>query len=275
MAHSSQPAMSDPDGGAGRWRPPVAGAALALSWIALFAALGALYLRLGGSSDDVIAGWINSDTLYPVHLFIDTLVDGYPFQGWQFSIAPCWFPDLALAGAFYGLVRNPILATLLAGFAQLPLLALAFAWIARASRSRAPSREAVLVLGSGTALALAVALHPGFTLPGLSRFFLPQSHIGSMAIALWAVALAVPWAADPTSRRKRTLAAFAVVSFLAGMSNLMFLAHAIVPLTGALLLGAAFGLCRWKASAVVVAAGWATALAGLLVNRLGFHTTLV
>src|ERR1700719_3837007 len=62
--------------------------------IALFLSLACLYQRLALLSD--APPWINSDTLWPVNLIIDLFVDKYHLNGWQFSIAPCWFPDVFL-----------------------------------------------------------------------------------------------------------------------------------------------------------------------------------
>src|SRR3954464_1162094 len=84
-------------------------------WIGLLFAYAALYRRLAIARPDVFMWWFNSDTLYPVHLLVDWMRDGYPPSGWMFSVAPCWFPDVILDAIFLPLTHNIVLTNLLAG----------------------------------------------------------------------------------------------------------------------------------------------------------------
>src|ERR1700687_754034 len=82
---------------------------LALAWIGFLLSLLYLYRQLGASDPAVLGLWLNSDTLWQANVFTDLLVDHYRLSGWVFSIAPCWFPDLALTGVFWMITRNVIL----------------------------------------------------------------------------------------------------------------------------------------------------------------------
>jgi hypothetical protein len=88
--------------------------------------LVSLFRQLGSGDPTVIRLWLNSDTLWPANVFTDVFRDHYSLSGWLFSIAPCWFPDVAATGIFWLLTRNVVLATLFAGFIQIALLVGAF-----------------------------------------------------------------------------------------------------------------------------------------------------
>jgi hypothetical protein len=116
------------DGEPSPWRLLLSrmGDPVTLAWIGLALSLIHLYRRLGAAHPFVLGAWLSSDTLLPADVAIDLFKDGFPFSGWTFSIAPCWFPDVFLAGAFWAITRNAITATLLSGFVQPALLVGAF-----------------------------------------------------------------------------------------------------------------------------------------------------
>src|SRR5947209_7854311 len=173
-----------------------------LGWAGLLLAFLFLLIRLGFEDGSGIGMWISSDTLYPVNVFTDVLKDGYSFSSWRFSIAPCWFPDLAATGLFWLITQNVILATLLAGFIQVAAIVGAFHIIGKAIEIQSLRLQDTLLLGTGVAITVYVAFHTGEYYPAMRQLFLPQSHIGSMLLVLYAwgmVLQMVRWQLDGIS----------------------------------------------------------------------------
>ena len=154
---ASQPTLAKPhsaataDRSAGvNWprRPRALATPTGLAWLGFLLSLIFLFCQLSSSSPAVLNMWLSSDTLYPVNVFTDTFIDGYSLSGWQFSIAPCWFPDLVLVGLFFGLTQNVILATLLAGFIQIALIVGAFVLVRKAVQDDKARRSGCFTAGS-------------------------------------------------------------------------------------------------------------------------------
>ena len=150
-----------------------------LAWAGYVLAIIHLFRQLGCVEPDILGLWLNSDTLWQANVFTDIFRDRYSLSGWVFSIAPCWFPDLFVTGAFWLLTRNVILATLLAGFLQLALLIGALHLCRKALSIDAAPLQHALLSGAAVTVALYVAGHPGRTYPGLYQFFLPQTHVAA------------------------------------------------------------------------------------------------
>jgi hypothetical protein len=244
-----------------------------LAWLGLALSLLYLFRALGNAdSAELDALWINSDTLYPVNVTTDILHDGYPFSGWRFSIAPCWFPDLFISGLFWIFTHNVITATLLAGFIQLALIVGAFDLMRRAIGVRSEALQTVSLLGVSAWITLYVATRPGMDYPDLYRFFIPQSHVGSLIMSLYALALGLRLLNKGSGA---TRAIYAGVCFAAGMSNLMFFPQMLAPLTAAIALAVFFNVIPVSKSWAPLAIGWPSAIAGAVVNSFLLHTTSV
>ena len=250
----------------------------------LFACLGlivsmvCLFFKLGAADPASLNVWISSDTLYPVNVSTDVLGDGFSLSGWRFSIAPCWFPDIFATGFFWVVTRNPIAATLLAGSVQLGLLVAAFLVIRAAVGLGNRSLQNVFLLAVSVSITLFVAAHPGFTYPDFYRFFLPQSHVGSLIMSLAALALGllcIRQASERARVSRATLILYAAVCLLAGMSNLMFLPQMLLPFTIAIAFAALFHILALRDCWQPILAGWPAAAAGMVLNRVLFHTTAV
>jgi hypothetical protein len=256
-------------------RPPIVWsiASLSVAWIALLLSLVYLYRQLGaaGAALDL---WISSDTLYPVNVFMDIFQDGYSLSGWQFSIAPCWFPDLFSAGLFWAVTADPISATLLAGFIQIALMLGAFGIFRRALGNRRSAIHDLSLIGVAIAITLWVAAHPGQRYPGLFQFFLPQTHVGSLLMVLYGLGLGLLCVkAHEENRRVRWIAGvYGVICFLAGMSNVLFFANMLVPLTISLCAGTRVGIVPARSLSVPLLAGWPAAIAGAVSNRVFVNT---
>ena len=222
--------------------------------------------------------WVTSDTLYPVNVTTDILHDGYSLSGWRFSIAPCWFPDLFTTGLFWVFTHKAITATLLAGFIQLALIVGAFHLIRRAIGMGSASLQMVLLLGVSVWITLYVSARPEQVYPDLYRFFLPQSHIGSLIMSLYALVLGFILL-DQSHRSSgislATVSAYAAVCFAAGMSNLMFFPQMVCPFTAAVALAVFFNILPASKCRAAVAVPWPSAIAGAIVNRVLLHATSV
>src|SRR5579884_658240 len=248
------------------------------AWAALLVALICLYQRLGDSNPVALSIWISSDTLYPVNVFTDVFRDHYSLSGWRFSIAPCWFPDLSLTGLLWFVLRNPILATLLAGFFQIVLLVGSVYCIARAIGRPLTILQQSLLLLAAVLVTLYVATHTGATYPLLYQIFLPQTHIGSMLLTLygWALALAMVSSGLRATRVSPVLViAYATLCAAAGMSNALFFTQMLAPFTAAALCFAWMRLARFGGVYLPIALGWPAAAAGAVLNRFLFHAAPV
>jgi hypothetical protein len=249
-----------------------------IGWSCLVLALLFLFIRLGLSDDSTLGIWISSDTLYPVNVFTDVLQDGYSLSGWKFSIASCWFPDLMGVGLFWLVTRNIIASTLLGGFVQIGLIVGAFHIIGKAVGTRNIQMQDAFLLASGALITLYVALHPGTYYPKLYIFFLPQTHVGSMVFVLfgWGMAL---WLIHKELAGAKVsawlISAYGILCLLAGMSNLLFFVHMLVPLTATLAILIFFGIITFRQCLKPLASGWVSAVIGIVLNRILFNVTNV
>lgn len=244
------------------------------AWIAWILSLSYLLKRLGDADVNTLAVWISSDTLYPVNLFSDLFLDGYAVSGWRFSIAPCWFPDLLLAGMFMAVTRNAILATLLAGFVQMGLLVGALRLCRKAIGIGGSGVQDVFLLATAVGITLYVADHPGVTYPGLYQFFLPQTHVGSMLVVLYALGLGLLMMSPrrPSSQQPRYIfVIYGALCLLGGLSNLLFFVQLLAPLTVSVAIAVFFGLTCIRQSWSPILIGWPSAILGAVLNRVLFN----
>lgn len=247
----------------------------ALSWLGLGLSLLLLFVRLSEADWGALDLWISSDTLYPVNVFTDVFSDGFKISGWRFSIAPCWFPDLLATGMFFALTHNVILATLAAGFIQVVAIALlgrAFGTALGLARPGASEPMLLLVL---VAITISVALAPGVTEPGLYKLFLPQTHVGTLCAALATLAVALGITRREEERRATgwvAVAAYLMLCALGAMSNLLFVANVLGPLTVVVAIFVPLRLLRRRTGGLLLL-GWPAAVIGVVLNRILFRTT--
>jgi len=240
-------------------------------WLALILSLACLYQRLALIGE--APAWVNSDTLWPVNLITDLFVDNYHLHGWQFSIAPCWSPDVVLVGLAYGATRNAVTATILGGFLQFLLLIAGVGLCWRALRLRAHVAAETLTLLTGVWVTLYTALHINAGYGAYHQFFLPQTHIGNLVNLVWALGLALLLLDRADDRWRRTLGwAYAAVCLTATMSNVLFAVHFLFPVTVAIALLWATGRPRAPGMWLVLA-GWPAAILGFAANRFLLNAT--
>ena len=249
-----------------------------IAWSGLAVALLCIYRSLGLADTRSLGIWINSDTLYPVNVSTDLFHDGYSLAGWRFSIAPVWFPDMFATGIFWALTRNVIVATLLAGFIQVGLIIGALHVIGKAVGVRSlPLQDSILLL-VGVLVSLYVAEHPGAYYPALYRFFLPQTHVGSLLSVLWAWALLLVLIRSRQAGQKMSgviVIAYAAVCVLGGMSNLLFFPHMLAAISAGLLFGIFLGAVKIGDCWLLTATGWLAAAVGAVLNRVLVTATSV
>jgi hypothetical protein len=213
-----------------------------ITWclVAQALAFAALNTALGASPMGQ-EGWVNADTTFPFHLGKDVLVDGYPLSGWQLPIASFLFPDVVLAsGLLLACGCDMPAAFALYCVAQFSLLigGGVMCILASGIKHRTPAIVGILLGGVALTLLATVQALPGI-LPGESwlfehshsmqvrQLFIPQSHAGTAALALWCQALLV-W----LLRRGITgwrgwagLGSLAVLAALGGLSNMLFFVY--------------------------------------------------
>jgi hypothetical protein len=220
--------------------------------------------------------WITSDTLYPVNVFTDVLQDGYSLSGWKFAIAPQWFTDFMGVGFFWLVTRNIVMSTLLGGFVQIGLIVGAFHIIGKAVGPRNIHTQDAFLLASGTLITLYVALFPGANYPKLFMFFLPQTHVGSMVCVLYGWGMALWFLRQELAGAKVSallMTAYGILCLLAGMSNVLFFAHMLGPLTAAVAVLIFFRIMTIRQCWKPLASGWVAAAIGALLNRILFRVT--
>jgi hypothetical protein len=241
-------------------------------------ALVCLYLRLGSATTSCLGEWISSDTLYPVNVTTDVVRDGFGLPGWRFAIAPFWFPDVVLTGVFWVVTRNPIGATLLAGFCQLGLLAGVMAFLRATIRPGDGVLHNVMFQTMAVIVTLFEATHLELHFPDLLRFYVPQSHVGSLIMTLAAVALGMAWLRNALEDRPApaaTVIVYAIVCMVGAMSNVFFFAQMLIPFTMMAGLLGSLGVIPLRHSRWPILAGWPAAISGAVLNRVLFHTTPV
>ena len=88
------------------------------------------------------------------------------------------------------LIRNSVLATLFAGFAQVIAFIACFHLLARIFGIAERRLQDTLLLSCGAGLSLLLAGAPGLYYP-IHLLFLPQGHVGNVLLVLygWAIAL--------------------------------------------------------------------------------------
>ena len=205
--------------------------------------------------------WISSDTLWPVHLFIDVFEDGFSFEGWSFSIAACWAPDILLVGLCYFFIRNPTLTTFAAGALQFIIFLAGLMLIWRALELNARKLLDTCVVGVAIAVTLWIALNTEAYYPPFYKFLLPQTHVGNLIMHVYAVGLALLLTGE-VSRQRLLLAAYFVTCAAAGFSNAMFFAHTAAALTLGFAVLVATGMMPFSRAAALAAIGWVAALFG-------------
>ena len=131
-------------------------------------------------------------------------------------------------------------------------------------------------LAAGVGITLFVANRPDLYYPSLYQFFIPQTHVGSLCVVLYGLALAllcVRRVYESGAVPKPLLLIYAALCALGGMSNLLFMVQMLAPLTASLGLAIVFTILPMRTSFVPIGLGWSAAAIGAILNRVLFDTT--
>ena len=244
-------------------------------WIGLLCAYAALYRRLALANQTVLSYWFNSDTLFPVHLFIDWIRDGYPLSGWSFGIAPCWFPDLPFTALVFFLTGNVVLANLLAGLAQFILLILGFqlCWRALGLTETRLADCCTLLIGIGVLICTALRIEIYY--PSVWKLVQPQTHVGTLVLVMFGAALCIRLFRGRFTARTggAMLAALGVVSLVGVMSDPMFIPQMTFAITVAAGVFVWIGRFRFRTILMPLIVSWSAILAGVILNKRLFSVT--
>ena len=244
-----------------------------VAWVGLVLALLCILQSLSRADAGTLGIWISSDTLWLVNVFTDLFHDGYTLAGWHFSIAPCWFPDVTAVGLFWALTRNVVVATMLAGIFQAVFMVAAFHVISKTLGVRFVDWQDSMLLLVAVLVALYVAAKPGNVYPALFKYFMTQSHVGSMLAVLWGWALAlilIHRRSEDRALPAALVVAYFALCLLSGMSNVLFFPHMLAPLTLALGASVFFGVVNIGKCWLPIGVGWPAAALGAVLNRVLF-----
>jgi hypothetical protein len=181
-------------------------------------------------------------------------------------------------GIFWLLTRNAIMSTFLGGFVHIVFIVGAFRIIGKAVGTRNIHTQDAFLLASGTLITLYVALHPLVSLPRLYMLFLPSSQAGSMVCVLYGWGMTLWFLHQELAGAKVPawlMTAYGILCLLAGMSNVLFFAQMLVPVTAAVAFLIFFGIMTIRQCWKPLALGWVAAAIGALLNRILFNVTPV
>jgi hypothetical protein len=181
-------------------------------------------------------------------------------------------------GFFWLLTRNVITSTLLGGFVNIVLIVGAFRIIGKAVGTRNIHTQDAFLLTSGTLITLYVALFTNVSFPKLYMLFLPTSHAGSMVCVLYGWGLTLWFLRQELAGAKVSawlMTAYGILCLLAGMSNLLFFVHMLVPATAAVAFLIFFGIMTIRQCWKPLTLGWVAAAIGALLNPILFRVTPV
>ena len=182
---------------------------------------------------------ISSDSLLPAEFVWDVLHHGYAWSGFQQARVPSFFPDLLIYGAVQVATGNWRVAIAVWVFVVLASLVAIASWItAQIVRSTGEAATLAVLLLVVAVLASAAFGFPPFATAtyhdvGLFPYLfilLPFTHGGPFLIALAAAAVGSRAVVQGTPAKAIGLA---LVSFAAGMSDILWFTSFIAPFTAA------------------------------------------
>lgn len=242
--------------------PPKWGQAVSYSLGLLFLCIGLLYGSLG-YQEQLNIDWFNGDALFPAHLVEDVVVGGNSVSGWLFPPAPFVFPDIIFALVTRGVTDQPAVGMFLTG-ALLYLLI----WISVYSgiAMTTPYRRTALLLTTLSASGIIVLLALATTGTHLKYLFFPAYHTGTYAFAIL-LSVGGVYLATTEESRWLSIAAFAVLGFCSGFSDLLTVAYVSAPLTAALAMGWLMNFIAVRRAALMSALVWSAPLLGVSCAR--------
>ncbi|PQO43666.1 hypothetical protein [Blastopirellula marina] len=192
-------------------------------------AIVALYLRL--ASHPYHCGVFNSDSLFPLHVAKDILVDGSSLRGWTFCPSPFVFPDAAVAGFFYLLTGQAIISSFLTGVFFVTMTALGFSYCGRLTGLGDAKTRICLTLLAASGYLMYIAYDVEYVPHHV--LFMAAYHSGAFMCMIWSVGLMLAaFQAKPgTAKRYRLLCGFGALVFLTAMGDPLILPMLVAPAT--------------------------------------------
>jgi hypothetical protein len=250
--NESEAASDPPD-----WRQVVS-----YALVLLFLCMGLLYSSLG-HQEQLNSQWFNGDAMFPTHLVQDAVVGDNSLSGWLFPPAPFVFPDIIFAVASRAVTSQPAVQMFLTG-SLLFLLVWISAWYGVAMSTE--ERRTAFLLVTFAAAGVVLLLARRTTGTHLKYLFFPAYHTGTYAFA---ILLSVGGIYLATTERNRWLhiAAFTIVAFCAGFSDLLTIAYVSAPLTAALGIGWLVNFVSFRRATLVNGLVWLPTLLGVMCAR--------
>jgi hypothetical protein len=238
-----------------------------LAAIGLLAALALLYGRMGAASPEALIGYFNADALFPVHVYKDVVIDGFPFSGWKLPMASWIFPDIPLACLCMMLTGHAAVANFAYGAVQVTLLTCGFAVCCR-SLGLTPMRPYVTsMITAGTFIVVRTALGIPAHYPPFSHLFTPQTHAGTLVCAVWAAACGFYLVRGTYFgwRKWFVIFSYAGLCCLGTMSDMFFVFYFVLPFTVAGVAAAYAGLVAARALILPTFAGCVASICGAML----------
>ncbi len=210
-----------------------------IAWFHYLAALLGMVLHVLHSSDEVRRTlWFQGDTLFPVHVVQDVLVDGGQYSTWRAPPAPFIFPDWFIVGAVLLVTGKPLIANLAFTVINTLIATLAVVGCNRLIGGQNERvREIILVCSMSFLFLLMCVDSPQFA-ASVGSAFLPAYHAGTFSFSLLAVYLFISIDKHGLASRIQKAKAIALVciAFLLGLSDLLTIGYLAAPLTAGYLL---------------------------------------
>ncbi len=230
------------------------------------------------SHHPTLQSWANLDSLFPIGIATDTLLDGGSLSGWKFPIAPFVFPDIAICWGIASFERHPIAMMYYYSLIQLTLLAGAWLFCARmaglsGSRFQFAGMAIVVIallivqgisLGDGYPQSWREALHWNrFDRGKVIQLGVPGYHMGCFMASIWCAGLGL-WILGRGITDRKGIAIAAILTLMVGLgagSDLMFVPQFVIAFPMAAGLASLFGLVPFRrVCAVQLLAGLGCAL---------------
>jgi hypothetical protein len=216
---------------------------------------------------------ISSDSLLPAEFVWDVLHHGYAWSGFQQARVPSFFPDLLIYGAVQVATGSWRVAIAVWVFVVLASLVAIASWItAQIVRSTGEAATLAVLLLVVAVLTTAAFGFPPFATAtyhdvGLFPYLfilLPFTHGGPFLIALAAAAVASRAVVQGTSAKAIGLAlvCLALVSFAAGMSDILWFTSFIAPFTAAAAAGLLVGSIAKRTAIRLLSGVWVGGVLG-------------
>jgi hypothetical protein len=210
---------------------------------------------------------ISSDTLLPAEFVWDVLHHSYAWRGFQQARVPSFFPDLLIYGVIQAVTSSWRIAMAAWVFLVLVWLVTIASWITtRITRSTNQDATLSVLLLVVMILTAAVLEFPRFTamdsyddLHPYLFILMPFTHGGPFLLALTAAAIASRAIEQGSARRTIVLT---LISFAAGISDLLWFTAFQIPLTAAATAGLSVGTIAKRTAIRLLACVWGSGVLG-------------